>query len=453
MKEIRVLSATSVLGSGFVEDSLRRGLERDPHFIGCDGGSTDPGPYYLATGNTAFSSRAMYRDLRLLVLAGKQRGIPVMIGSCGTGGADAQVDVVLGLLRRIAAEEKIKLKVAIFYSEQDKRYLKQKLASNELVPLENAPPISGDIIDASVRIVGMAGAEAFQHALEGRPDVVIGGRASDTAIFSALPLREGITPGVCWHAAKVLECGAAATKRRKTPDCLFATLRPDHFIIEPLDPDLQCTPQSIASHALYENADPEEIVEPGGVLHIRDASYEAVSAAAVKVTGSEFTPGPYTVKLEGVERAGWESVLIGSIRDPFIIAEIDDWVARLKEAVARRAGGVLAAGQKWEMLVKIYGKNGTMGALEPTPVVEGHEIVLVFEILAPDQETVHSLASIVRHQALHLPIKKWSGLITSVAFLYNPAHLDRGELYRFNLKHVVKPKSPLEMFRFDEAVL
>ncbi len=104
MKEIRVLAATSVLGSGFVEDSLKRGLERDPHFIGCDGGSTDPGPYYLATGNTAFSPRAMYRDLRLLVLAGKQRSIPVMIGSCGTGGADGQVDIVLDLLRRIAAE-------------------------------------------------------------------------------------------------------------------------------------------------------------------------------------------------------------------------------------------------------------------------------------------------------------------------------------------------------------
>jgi hypothetical protein len=453
MKEVRILAATSVLGSGFLEDSLRRGLEREPAFIGCDGGSTDPGPYYLATGATAFSKRAMYRDLRLLVLAGKHASIPVMIGSCGTGGADGQVDIVLGLLREIAAKEGIKLKVAMFYSEQDKLYLKAKLAEGRIQPLEYAPPISDAIIDGSVRIVGMAGAEAFQAALESRPDVILGGRASDTAIFSALPLLEGLSPGICWHAAKVLECGAAATKRRKSPDCLFATLRNDEFIVEPLDPELECTPQSIASHALYENADPEEIIEPGGVLHIRDAVYEATSSRAVKVTGSSFEPSAYTVKLEGAERAGWQSVLIGSVRDPFIIAEIDDWVARLKHAVSLRAANVLGSAASWDLLVKIYGKDGTMGPLEPTPVVEGHEIVLVFEILAQDQETVHSLASIVRHQALHLPIKKWSGLITSVAFLYNPAHLDRGELYRFNLKHVVSPATPLEMFRFAETTI
>jgi hypothetical protein len=454
MKEVRVLAASSVLGSGFLEDSLRRGLDRDPAFIGCDGGSTDPGPYFLATGETAFSPRAIYRDLRLLVLAGKQKSIPVLIGSCGTGGADCQVDLVLDLLRRVAAEEKISLRVATFYSEQDKRYLKQKLARNEIAALENAPPISNDVIDHSVRIVGMAGAEAFQAALESRPDVVLGGRASDTAIFAAIPLQHGISPGICWHAAKILECGAAATKLRKTPDCLFATLRNDHFVVEPLDPDLQCTPQSVASHALYENADPEEIAEPGGVLKIRGSTYEAVSSRAVKVGGSSFeTAGTYTVKLEGVERAGWQTILIGSIRDPFIIAGIDDWVRRLKEAVARRAESVLAGVKGWDFVVRIYGKDGTMGALEPTPVVEGHEIVPVFEILAPDKETAHTLASIVRHQALHLPIKKWSGLITSVAFLYNPAHLDRGELYRFNLKHVVQPRDPLEMFRFGTTTL
>ncbi|HEY1723000.1 MAG TPA: hypothetical protein VGG27_17290 [Magnetospirillaceae bacterium] len=94
-----------------------------------------------------------------------------------------------------------------------------------------------------------------------------------------------------------------------------------------------------------------------------------------------------------------------------------------------------------------------MGSLEPVPVVEGHEVVLVFDVLAQDRAIAHSLASIIRHQALHLPIEKWSGLITSVAFLYNPAHLDRGEIYRFNLKHIVRPADPLEMFRFGSVTL
>jgi len=451
-QQVRILSATSVLGSGFSEDSLKCGIERDPLFIGCDGGSTDPGPHFLATNETAFSERTRYRDLRLLVMAAKSKRIPLLIGSCGTAGTNAQVDDMLRLLQRIAREEALSIKAATFYSEQDKEYLRNKLFNGRFTALNNAPSVDAATIDRSIRIVGMAGAEAFQKALESKPDVVIGGRASDSAIFAALPLQEGIPAGICWHAGKILECGAAAARRRKTPDCLFAALERDHFVVEPLDPDLACTPQSVASHALYENADPERLAEPGGVLNIADARYEPLSPRAVKVSGSAFeAASEYTVKLEGVERIGWHTVTFGSIRDPFIVAEIDDWTARLREAVDKRAASVIGAGVDWRLLVRIYGKDGTMGQLEPTPVVHSHEIALVFEILAPDRETATTLASMLRHQALHLPIAKWSGLITSVAFPYSPAHLHRGDLFRFNMKHVVTPDTPLEMFKFGTA--
>ena len=42
-KEIRLLSTSAILGYGFPEASLKAGLERDPHMIGVDGGSVDPG--------------------------------------------------------------------------------------------------------------------------------------------------------------------------------------------------------------------------------------------------------------------------------------------------------------------------------------------------------------------------------------------------------------------------
>ena len=41
---LRVLSASGQLGFGIPEASLARGLQRQPHFIGCDMGSIDPGP-------------------------------------------------------------------------------------------------------------------------------------------------------------------------------------------------------------------------------------------------------------------------------------------------------------------------------------------------------------------------------------------------------------------------
>ena len=50
---LRVLAASGQLGFGIPEPALRRGLERQPHFIGCDMGSIDPGPYYLGSGTMA----------------------------------------------------------------------------------------------------------------------------------------------------------------------------------------------------------------------------------------------------------------------------------------------------------------------------------------------------------------------------------------------------------------
>ena len=39
--------------------------------------------------------------------------------------------------------------------------------------------------------------------------------------------------------------------------------------------------------------------------------------------------------------------------------------------------------------------------------------------------------------------------ISGLAFPMAPAHLSKGEVYRFNLNHVVEPASPLEMFKIE----
>jgi len=280
---------------------------------------------------------------------------------------------------------------------------------------------------------------------------VIAGRASDTAIFAAIPLARGFPAGMAWHAAKILECGAAAVVNRKTPDCMFAWVRQDHFVVEAPDPALRCTPQSIAAHSLYENADPFRLVECSGTLDLTDSNYEAVSSRAVKVTGSRFVPAErYTVKLEGAEKAGYQSVLIGSVRDPFIIRQIDDWTARLTERIRARVNMVFGDRLKpadYVFSIRIYGKNGTMGPLEPVREMRAHELALLFEATAATQEIANTIAGITRHQALHLPIPEWSGLITAVAFPFN--HLERGAVYRFNVNHVVEPDDPYEMFPMD----
>ena len=448
--ELRILSPTGVCGSGFSQQSFETALAMRPHVIGCDAGSTDPGPEYLGAGTTAFPVEAITRDLRLMLAGARRLGIPLLIGSAGTGGGDLQLDLVRRILLDVAQKEGLSFNLAVIHSEQDKDFLIERLRQGRITALEPAPPFDEDVIRRSAHIVGMMGAEPFIRALERGADVVLAGRASDTAIFASVPLMRGFAPGLAWHAAKILECGAAAVVNRKSPDCMFVWLRRDHFLVAAPDPDLRCTPQSIASHSLYENADPFRLIECSGTLDLSAAQYEAVDDRTVKVSGSLFEHAQrYTVKLEGAELAGYQSILIGSVRDPFIIGQIDDWMERLKTRIAARVGMVFGdtLDGRWQLGVRIYGKNGTMGELEPVQEIRSHELCLVFEMTAPTQAIAHSLAGIVRHQALHLPIPQWSGLITAVALPYNA--LDRGPVYRFNMNQVVQPSDPFEMFPME----
>ena len=450
MEEIRILSPTGVCGSGFVETSFEKALAAKPDFIGCDAGSTDPGPSHLGSGDAAFPREAVKRDLRLMLLGARRNKVPLMIGSAGTAGGAPHLAWFNDIVKEIAAAENLNFKLALIHSEQDKGYLKKRLAEGRVKPLHPAPEFDAAVIDRSARIVGMMGAEPFMRALDAGAEVIIAGRASDTAIFAALPVMRGFPPGIAWHAAKILECGAAAVVNRKTPDCMFAWVRKDHFVVEAPDEGLRCTPQSIASHSLYENADPFKLVECSGTLDLTGSHYEAISERAVKVTGSAFAHAKqYTVKLEGAEQAGYQSIIIGSVRDPFIIRQIDDWTAQLVDRIHARVKMVYGDRMQpadYYVNIRIYGKNGTMGALEPVKEIRSHELCLVIEVTAPTQEAASSIAGVVRHQALHLPIPEWSGLITALACPYNPAHLDRGAVYRFNVNHVVEPDDPYEMF-------
>mgnify|MGYP000930008299 CR=1 FL=1 len=91
-ERLRVLSASGQLGFGIVQDSLARGLQRKPHFIGCDMGSIDPGPFYLGSGQMAAPKDMVLRDLELVLLAARQLDVPLIIGSAGTAGAQPQLE-------------------------------------------------------------------------------------------------------------------------------------------------------------------------------------------------------------------------------------------------------------------------------------------------------------------------------------------------------------------------
>lgn len=453
MSEVRVLSATGQLGSGFKASSFERGISLNPHVIACDSGSTDGGPEFLGAGHAHFSKEGMKRDLRLMLKGRDKIDVPMIVGSCGSAGGDANVDWVRDIVLEIAKEERLKFRLAVVRSGQDKEYLKKRFREGRIRALNAAPPLSEDVIDRSANIVGMMGHEPIAEAIGSGAQVVLAGRATDTSLFACVPLMLGAGAGPAWHAAKILECGTAAVAQRQRPDSMFAWIRDDHFDIEAMDLAARCTPQSIASHTLYENSDPFLITEPSGVIDTYEAQYEALDNRRVRVSRSKFdTSDGVTIKLEGAEFAGHQYVIMGGVRDPYIIRQLDPWLDAMREKFGARVEEMFdgrVTGDDYRIDVRVYGRDGVMGKLEPLAHQVGHEVGLLFTITAQEQSVCRAIASTFSHFAVHYPIPEWHGLISGIAFPLQPSEIYRGPVYRFNLNHVVVPDNPLEMFRTE----
>ena len=451
--EVRVLAPSGVLGAGFKEASFARGVAMAPDVIACDGGSTDSGPAYLGGGKPKLSRAALKRDLGLMMQAGARLGVPVIVGSCGTSGRDSGVDLMAELATELAAESSTRFRMALVRADQRPDYLIRRLEDGRIRPLGNAPPVDAGVLTRS-HVVGMMGTEPIKAAIDGGASLVLAGRASDSALYAAVPEMRGADRGLSWHAAKTIECGAACCVV-PAADGLIATIRDDHFDVEPLDPKARLTPVSVAAHTLYENANPFLLTEPSGIIDTEQATYEALTDRSVRVRGSLFRPAEtYTVKLEGAQLAGYQTIAIGGIRDPYIIRALDGLLPMAHEnfsaRVAELYGDVIGPGD-YEIGFRVYGRDAVMGVLEPDPGLDPipKEVGILITVTAPTQELATNIASFVSHRSAHLPIPEYQGLVSSIAYPFSPPEIERGAVYRFTLNHVLAPDSPLEMFRTE----
>lgn len=94
MAEMKLYAASSQVGHGVNEDSLRRALEAKPDIVVCQGTSTDAGPYYLGMGKTVYPLETLRRGLEFIITAARSEGIPFI---CSVGGTGADVHLEFGL--------------------------------------------------------------------------------------------------------------------------------------------------------------------------------------------------------------------------------------------------------------------------------------------------------------------------------------------------------------------
>lgn len=449
-QEIRLLSTSAILGYGFPEASLKAGLARDPHIIGVDGGSVDPGPHYLGSGKPFCSPLAIRRDLRLMLRAAIEHRIPMLIGTCGGAGGEPHLALVAAMAREIAREDGLHFKMALIHAEPDKAELKRRVAAGTIHPLAHQPALTGATIDRAMRIVGMMGPEPFAAALDAGAQIVLSGRASDPAPWAAAAIRAGLPPAPAWYAGKMLECGATPSIP-KGHDSLFVTVRPDHVECEPMNPARRCTPLSIANHSLHENSSPIHHIEPGGMLDTAECRFDAVSDRAVRISGMHWLPADrYTVKLEGVELAGYRAICVCGTRDPLLIARLDAFLDSVRAEVATKAAAFGAGPDSYQLGIRVYGRDGVMGAREPKRDALPHELGFVIEVVARDsQEIASAVLGMARTNMLHTDFPGRLCREGNMAFPFSPSDIEVGPVYRFSVFHVAELDDPLELFPIE----
>jgi hypothetical protein len=446
-KEVRMVSVSGILGYGFPEASLKAAMAARPHMIGVDGGSSDPGPHYLGSGKTLNSPIVMKRDLRLLLRHAVEAGIPMMIGTCGGAGGEPHLQATAHLVREIAREDGLHFKMALIHAEQDKQMLKDALGRGRIRPLGKAGPLSADTIDRAERIVGMMGPEPHLKALQAGAQVILAGRGTDPAPWVALATHHGIAPGPAWYAGKILECACNAAIPKKH-DCLIATITDEYVEVEPANPELRCTPLSVSVQALHESASPIIRYEPGGVLDTSACEMQIISDRRVRVLGMQWQPAPHTIKLEAAECAGFSTFTFAGTRDPGLIGQLDSFIAAVENASHTKIAALGIARDSYQIVFRLYGKNGVMGEWEPLSAVS-HEIGILAEVVATTQEAASAALALVRVTLLHSDFPGRLCREGNMAFPFSPSDIERGAVYQFSMQHVLETESPTALFPIE----
>ena len=442
---MRILSPTAILGYGFPMESFVEGMKRKPHVIAVDAGSTDPGPYYLGAGKSFTDYNSVKRDLEIMIAAGVEAGIPVLIGSAGGCGGRPHVEFAQQIIEEIAREKKLSFKMAIINSEFDKEIVKKKEVKGGVTPLTTAKPIEEKDVDEAVRIVAQMGEEPYIKALEEGAQVILAGRSYDPSPFAALAIKEGFDKGLAIHLGKILECASICALPGSGSDCMFGYLHKDDFVLEPLSPLRKCTTLSIAAHTLYEKTNPYVLPGPGGAINLHNCQFTQISDNMVKVTGSKFVPTEdYFVKLEGVRKVGYRTISIAATKDPVMIEKIDQVVQSVKDRVVNdfENYGI----KDFFLDFKIYGKNGTMGMFPGIDNRVAHELVIVIEAVADTQEQANTICGFARSTMLHFGYEGRISTAGNLAFPFSPSDCKVGEVYEFNVYHLMKVESPTDYF-------
>ncbi|MDO8249644.1 MAG: acyclic terpene utilization AtuA family protein [Rhodoferax sp.] len=444
MQTLKIICPNGHLGFAPLRtESFQLGVEAGTDYIAADSGSDDVGPGPLGS-DTSTSPEAWQRhDLEQMLLASRKLGVPMIIGSAGDSGSNSRVDLYVRIITELAQKHGLaKFRLGYFYSEVDKEYLRTKIRSGSAIEgLDGFAELTEAELDATERIVAMAGVHPFVELLRQGADVIIGGRSSDAALFAAPAVHHGFPEDYAYYLGKVLECASFCAEPYGGKETVMGEISHEDVKVTAMHPPQRCTVASVAGHAMYERSNPFEEFFAGGKLDMTNCHYEQFSERTTRITGSKFIPAEkMRVKLEGAGKVGERYVGFCGIRDPYTIANVDRVIEWAKTQVRERFGDT-----GYELHYSVYGRDGVMGDLEPLRDQPGHELCIMVQGVAPTAEMAEELTMIGLRQMFYARLPDVKGTAGSVSFPLDEV-LHASAAYRWTLNHTVSVDDGLELF-------
>ncbi len=451
MASLRIICPNGHLGFAPLKPgSFQVAVATQPDFIAADSGSDDIGPVPLGADVCASPKAWQRHDLEQMLLASRRIGVPMMIGSAGDTGTNSRVDMYLEMIREIAAEHKLApFRLGWFYSEVDKEMVRAKIrAGSPIRGLDAREDLNETELDATSRIVAMAGVHPFIKLLEEGCDVIIGGRSSDSAIFAAAALHKGYPEAESYYLGKVLECASFCAEPYGAKETVMGEITQGHVEVTAMADFQRCTVASVAGHAMYERSNPYHEFVAGGMLDMTNCNYSQVSDKTTRVTGMEFVPAEdFRVKLEGSGKVGERFVGMAGIRDPYTIANVDRVIDWARTQTRERFGDT-----GWELHFNVFGRDGVMGAMEPLRDKPGHELCIVVQGVAPTREMAEEVTMTGTRQLFYARLPDVKGTAGGVSFVLDEV-LPASPAYRWTLNHTMAVSDPLELFPTHSAIV
>ena len=428
---MKIVALNGLLGYGYSEEALEIAFSEKVDYLGVDAGSTDPGPYYLGSGKSFTDRGAVKRDLALALPKALEHKAPFIIGTAGGAGSEAHVKWLKEIILEIAKEQGLTFSLATVKSDVSKEYVLDKYDNGKLVDMSSEMPITREAIEQSTRIVSQIGIAPILELLEKKIDVILCGRACDTAIYAAPCIFEGYNEGLSFHMAKIMECGAMCSEPVAAVDVMQGYMYDGYFELRPANPIRRCTVDRVAAHTLYEQSNPYLIFEPDGVCDLTNSTFTQVDDRTVRVTGSVFREAEEkTLKLEGVKCSGYRTICPATIYDPKTIENIDLIIDTVTKFVAENTKNTLPK-DSYSLTFKLNGgSESSMG--------------VIMDIVGKTQEIADTVCALARSRMLHCDYEGRKSTAGNLAFPFSPSDIHVGEVYEFSVFHLAKVDSLME---------